>query len=132
MIEQSLSDSLLKIFDFKKVSFNEPSDSLEQECLFIKVEKSHSTIKDGLELAKVTGKLKLYCKMDKVPLGYFAKRIQLASPALTKPFFFYDLEENSGYQLDLTERSVSFIYFFSSQYAPPVGIINSLTIEVTE
>lgn len=132
MFEKSLSESLKNIFDVRDVSFNLPSSPHEQECLFIQVENSVNSFKAGRAIAKVTGKISLYANAEKLPFGYFSKKIESASKELTMPFFFFDFEENTLAYLNICERSLSFIYFFDSQYNPNIGQITSTTIQVSE
>lgn len=133
MFEKSLEDKLKRIFQFNKVSYDTPSDIKEQECLFVRIDKAIPSIKDKMELCKVMGKLQVFANSDKLPYGYFLKCISKAQPDDVRDFFFYDMEENVGYYRNLDERSVSFVYFFNSQFDPDVGSITSITFsEVTE
>lgn len=133
MFEKSLKESLTQIFCTKQVSFDAPSESAEQDVLFVAIDNSKPTIKDGVQLARVQGKLHMYSKNDKLTYGFFAKKIHEAKPSWTKPFYFFDLEENSNRYRDLCERSAGFVFFFNSQYDPDLGTINSITIQqVTE
>jgi hypothetical protein len=126
MFEKSLQSSLKKIFDLDKVTYDSPSESLEQECIFIQVESSRNSIVDGRQIAKVTGKIKVYAQSEKLPYGYFSKKINGADPQLTYGFYFYDFEENKLGTNNLCERSISFVYFFDSQFDPDVGTLNEL------
>ncbi len=126
MFESALSDKLMKIFDMKKVSFNLPSDMQEQETIFIEVDSSKNGIKDRLQVAKVTGKIRVFANQDKLPYGYFSKKIKEASNEDTKDMFFYNFEENAGTIQNITERNLGFIYFYTGQYDPSIGSITSL------
>lgn len=129
MFEKSLQSKLKKIFDMKKVTFDHVGQAHEQECIFIEVESCKSSIKDALQVALVKGKLRVFANNEKLPYGYFDKKLQAATSDDTKDLFFYDLEENSGYYGNLVERSMSFVYFFNSQYSPNLGSITSIDIE---
>lgn len=126
MFESALKEKLQRIFDLKKSTFDLPGDSLEQECLFIQVDGARSTIKDGRELCRVNGRLRVFANTDKLPYGYFAKRIAAAPLGHTADLFFYDIEENAGQIQNIAERSMSFVYFHSAQYNPPAGEIESV------
>ncbi len=128
MFEAALSEKLKTIFDLKKVSFNLPSDAQEQETLFIEVDKANCKIKDKLQIAKVTGKIRVFGNQDKLPYGYFVKKIEAAGE-LASDLFFYNIEENAGTFQNITERNMGFVYFYSGQYDPNVGQITSLEIE---
>lgn len=129
MFKKSLQDKLIKIFAIEKVSFDKSSKENEQGCLFVEVESCNSSIKDDLEVCRVRGKIKIYTTSDKLPYGFFNKRIQLSDTKHTKDIFFHDLEENSSYYGNLVERTMSFVYFFSGQHNPIVGRIKSIELE---
>lgn len=126
MFEASLSEKLKRIFDLKKATFNLPSESQEQETLFIEVSSAKNKIKDGRATAVVRGKIRVFCNQDKVPYGYFSKKIDSAAKVDIQDLFFYDIEENAGTFLNISERSMSFVYLFETQYDPALGEINEL------
>lgn len=132
MFEASLSNKLKKIFAFKKATFDLPGESQEQECIFIQVEKARNTVKDARVVGEVRGKINVFANSDKLPYGYFAKKIAAADNADTKDLFFYDFEENAGTIRNISERTLSFIYFYNEQYDPEVGEMTSINLEVTE
>lgn len=126
MFEKQLSDKLKRIFDLKKVSYASPSESQEQECLFVAIQNSKNQVKDGKFCGKVTGKITVFCNSEKLPYGYFSKHIVEAKPEDTKDLFFYEIEENNGTIGNISERTMSFIYLFEMQYNPNIGEITSL------
>ncbi len=128
MFEKTLADKFKKIFEFKKVTFDDPSDSKEQNCLFIDVEVPHNKILDGKVIARVTGKATVYAPANELPFGYFAKKIAKALGPDTKDLFFFDVEHNARLYENIVERSFSFVYFFSGQYDPSTGTITTLSI----
>ena len=121
-----MTAQLRRILDFNIVKFDKPSESHEQECVFVSVETSKNTIKDGVQIAKVTGKIHVYAPANKLPYGYFSKKINEADLADTAPYFFYDFEHNTDQYFDIDERIMSFVYFFNSQYNPALGTITSV------
>lgn len=127
MFKAELKDKIQRIFDLGKVTYDLPSSSKEQECAFIEIIKTSDSIQDGRVLSMVTGKLHVFANVEKLPFGYFSKKISASKHADTKAFFFYD-EENKGTYQNIVERDLSFIYFFDSQYDPDVGTINSITL----
>jgi hypothetical protein len=133
VFEAQLADRLKRIFDFKKVSYNhinpKPDDVNEQETLFITVQSSKNSIKEGVSYARVTAKVTVRANSDKLPYMYFSKKIQEADISDTKDFFFYDLESNDGTYDNITDRSFSFVFFFNSQYDPDIGTLNTLTFQ---
>lgn len=134
MFEKALEQNLRSIFGIKKITFDAPSESNEQDVLFIEISVSNNTIKDGEQIARVAGKLTMFSQNDKLPFGFFSKKIHEAKTSWTKPFFFHDMEENSNRYANICERRVGFVYFFNSQYDPDLGTMNSITLQtqVTE
>lgn len=132
MFEKKLTQQLTNIFGFDKVTFDRPGESQEQEAVFIEVETANCKIKDGKQIAKVTGKLHVFASLDKLPYGYFTKRIAEAKADDVKGLFFFNFEENRGTYRNITERSMSFLYLFDSQYDPAIGIINQVNLSLVE
>ena len=133
MFKEAMAASLKKIFDVDKVTFNLPSKEDEQEVIFVEVDSAINKIKDGRALSRVTGKLRMFASQDKLPFGYFSKKIDAADPAHVIKFYFYNFEENTGRFQNIVERTLGFVYFFDSQYDPALGTLNSIELsEVTE
>lgn len=129
MIEAKLQSLFEKIFDFKKTTFNAPSDSQEQECLFIEIDTVRTNVKDNTVESKVTGKASVYAPSDKLPVMYLAQKIRAANPSLTKDLFFYDFEQNFPMEVNIVKRGFGFVYLFSGQYDPHNDNIESIDIE---
>ena len=130
MFELALKQNLERIFDTKKVTFNAADpEALEQDTLFVDIERGSPRVKDGRVTAKVMGKAFIFAQNNKIPFGYFAKYIDKAPADLTAPFFFYDLEENLKVNINLVRRGFSFVYFFNGQYDPDLGNITSIDFE---
>lgn len=127
MFKQALGVTLKKIFDLDKVTFDTPSNANEQEVLFIEVESSKATIKDGAQIAMVTGRVRVFASLDKMPFGYFAKKIQ-EHPLDAKDLFFFEIEESAGTYRNISERTFGFVYFFNSQHNPALGTLDSVNI----
>lgn len=132
MFEKKLAEQLKRIFAFDKITFDRPGESQEQEAVFIEIETARCRIKDKRQIAKVAGKIHVFASLDKLPYGYFIKRISEASLTDTQGLFFYDFEENKGTFRNITERSMSFLYLFDSQYDPAIGIINQVNLSIAE
>lgn len=129
MFEKALQETFERIFDFKKVSYQAPGESREQECLFVEVELCRPHVYDGGTRARVEGKASIYVEGDKLPFGYFQKCID-AHKADAKKIFFFNIEENARLYQNIVQRGFSFVYFFDSQYDPALGSITSINIEV--
>lgn len=133
MFEETLKNQFGAIFGVKKIVYDSPGNEVaEQDCLFIEVENSWNTFKDGRSLAKVTGTVTMYGPNDKLKFGFFSKAIAKAKPTLTKNLFFFEFEENTKRFRNLVQRSFSFVYFFDSQYDPETGSITSVTFTTEE
>lgn len=132
MFEKSLKDKLIRIFDFDKVTYDKPGESQEQEATFIDVTLAMCRVIDARQIARVEGKITVFANSDKLPYGYFSKRIAEADPEDTKDLFFFDFEENKGTFRNIAERSVGFRYLFDSQYDPAIGTITSIDLTITE
>lgn len=132
MFEKQLEETFKRIFDIEKVSYDQPGESAEQNCLFIEIESSRNNPKDGRFVARITGNAVLIGPNDKLPFGFFSKKIDEADPADTKDLFFFDFEANTRRYRNLVQRGFSFVYFFDGQYDPDLGTITSVTITTTE
>jgi hypothetical protein len=130
VFEQDLKDRIQRIFKVKKVSFDEPGETQEQECIFLSIEDSKNSVSNGIFKAMVTGSAVLYSTSEKLPFGFMSKAIDSADPEDTKPFYFFDFEANTKIFRDKVQRGFSFVYFFNSQYDPEKGTITS--VEFTE
>ena len=129
MFETELEKKLMRIFELKKVSYDEPGPAREQDCLFLDIEESRNTIKDGQALAKVTGSGVFFATNDKIKFGFFSKAIQQADVSDTKDLFFESFETNTKLYRNIVQRSFSFVYFFKNQYDPELGTITSVELE---
>ena len=132
MFEKALIDKFKAIFGIEKITYDVPGDSREQNCLFIEIENSKNTFKDGKQLAMVTGNAVIFGPSGKIPFGFFSKAIINADPSLTKDLFFFDIEANTQRFRDIVQRGFSFTYFFNSQYDPAIGTITSVDLNVEE
>ncbi len=130
MFEKTLGEKLKSLFDLDKYTYSLPSDNQEQETIFIEVDSAKSHVKDKLFISRVTGKVRVFANSDKLPYGYFHKKLSEATATESGDIFFYDFEENAGTINNITERHMSFVYFYSSQYDPNVGEITSLDTEL--
>lgn len=132
MFEKQLESKFLKIFNCKKVTFDQPGQSQEQECLFVEIEIAKNIVKDGQVISKISGSASMFGNNDKLTFGYFSKRIAKSDPDDTKSLFFYDIESNTKRFQNIVQRGFSFIYFFNSQFDPETGSIDSVTFTTEE
>lgn len=129
MFEKTLASKLKKIFKVKKVTYDMPSESNEQECIFVNVIRSKNTIKDGKEIAKVEGVLTMFGNAEKLPFGFYSKAIYQADSEDTKDLFFYEMDGNVLEIQNIIQRTCAFVYFYSGQYDPDLGTITSVEIQ---
>jgi hypothetical protein len=133
MFDKTLHEKLERIFQFKKTTFDAPSDSFEQDTLFIEVEKSTTRISDSMAYAKVEGTLIVYAQKNKLPFGYFNKKIEKGKSEDVKDLFFFDIDidvaSSTARLQNIHERRTRFIYLFKEQYDPNKGAITSLNME---
>jgi hypothetical protein len=133
VFKKQLAETFQKIFKVKKVSFDQPDPiALEQETLWIDVEDVTPLMKDGEAGAEVRGTAQIVAPGDKLPFGFLAKAIEKAPYSLTKDLFFYDYETSTRRYQNLVGRGFSFVYFFSTQYDPEIGSIESVEITLEE
>lgn len=131
MFRAELAEKLSQIFGFKKTTYDAPSPgTFEQDTLFIEINEANSRVTEGKTFSKVTGAIVCFSQMEKLPFGFFNKKIQQASPTLTKSFFFFDIDLNPANSparvQNITERRSRFVYLYSGQYDPDHGELNGL------
>ena len=133
MFKKEMQEKLKAIFGVSKVTFDEPGDSFEQDCIFVEIEKCVSSTGEGLATSKVSGNIVMFSEHGKLPFGFFNKRIQQSDSVHTAPFFFFDMDvetQNSQARfVNVAERRVSFVYLYSGQYDPNQGEMTSVVIE---
>lgn len=132
MFEAELEQKFKDIFGVKKVTYDTPGESEEQNTLFVQIEEPKFTFSDKNVKALVNGRAVLTGRNDALPFGFFSKCIANASNALTKDLFFSDFETNTQRLQNIVQRGFSFTYFFNSQHDPAVGTITSVTTSVEE
>ncbi len=132
MFEKDLEAKFKSIFGVKKVTYDTPGESQEQETLFIQVEEPKFSFGDKTAKAMVTGNAVMFGRNDALTFGFFSKCIAKAPNALTKDLFFTDFETNTQRFRDIVQRGFSFTYFFNSQFDPAVGNMEGVDITIEE
>lgn len=132
MVRDDIEKKLKEIFLLDKVTFSEPG-SFEQDTLFIEVETCRERPSKGYTAGKITGNLVLFSQSDKVPLGFFAKRINKAKAETKAGFFFFEVDteilgSQSRFQ-NISERRCRFQYLYQDQYDPRETLIAGLDVE---
>lgn len=133
MFREDLENKLKNIFGIKKVSFAAPSDSYEQDTLFVAIDNCTSKAAKGSFIsARATGAITLYSQADKTPFCFFATRIERAPKDYKDSIFFFNIDENvdsSPARLqNIYERKCSFVFLWQKQYDPNQPKINSFEI----
>lgn len=130
MFKRILEQKLKNIFKIDKVSFAAPSDTNEQNILFVEIKTCPLKVTESVSTCRATGKLTLFSVSEKIPFGYFHKRIYNSYMDDVKDLFFYNIEENTNYAGagNLVERSAEFVFFYKEQFDPAHGVITTLTL----
>lgn len=121
MFTADLERRLKGIFDVKRVRFEAPSESREQDTLFVEIDESRTAVTAGRESARVSGTLTMFSQREKLPYGYFSKCIERSASDLTRPLIFSLAEANEETFQNLTTRSLGFTFLYSAQYDPNHG-----------
>lgn len=133
MFRKALESRLQVIFGFRKTTFEAPSDSFEQDTLFVEISDCKTRVMDARISAKVTGELVTYSRHDSHTYGALMKRLDKAPAQAKRDLFFYNVDrhiENSPASLvDIDERRTAFVFLFSAQHDPSLGAIISLELE---
>jgi hypothetical protein len=132
VFEKELKARLSRIFKLKKVTFDLPGENPEQECLFISVGQAIIRKKDAKATCRVTGRISVFGNSEKLTYGFMSMAIAEAESEDTRPFYFSEMEENSGRIVNIVERSAQFTYLFDSQYDPSIGTLNEVNLTYVE
>lgn len=131
-LEKQLEDDLKIIFGAKKITYEQPSDLKEQECIFIEMEEPKTSFRDKKIHIVVSGRGSMFGNSEKLTIGYFAKCIERMSKELSKRFHFRNVDANTKYFGNLVQRDFSFVYFFDDQYDPDTGTMTSIQLTLNE
>ncbi len=129
MFETSLKSKLVTIFGVPKATFDMVSESREHNCLFISVDRAITWQSFNKATAEVRGSIALYMDSNKLPFGFFMRRLKDADPADHKDLFFFNMDQNEKYFGNLVERSCEFVYFYNAEYNDDFGELTSVTFE---
>jgi len=131
-MEKELLSRLQKIFGFKKATFSMPSESFEQDTLFVFIENAFSRVTDKITYYKVNGSITIFTQDEKMPTGFMNKRIEMSDIELTKDLFFFNIDtyvENSQARVqNINERRASFVFMYKEQFNPEKGQLTELDI----
>ncbi len=139
MFKKDVERRLRSIFGFEKVTFSAPDKEVsEQYCLFVEIDsaKPRPYGKDRI-CCRVVGKLIAFSQDERLPYGFFAKRIEQANPDDKKSFIFeteMDVADSASRYQNIHERHVNFIFLYDAQYDPDRGELTeiNLSLEIGE
>ncbi len=130
MFRKELISKLEDIFQFKKTTFDAPSESFEQDTLFVEISDVVCRISNGKSYAKVDGAVIVYTENDKLPYGFFNRKVELADKDLTREFFFFDVDKNAANSparmQNISERRAKFVYLYSATTDLNLGQLTEL------
>ena len=133
MFKKKLKKDLQEIFGVKNVTFNEMSEDYEQEKLFVNCSTINPRISSDKMSCRVEGSITVFAQDNKLPFGFFSKKIELAKNEFKKDFFFFDIDldvaSSPARIQNIHERRVSFIYIYQDQFDPSKGELTSLNME---
>lgn len=133
MFRPELQKTLAAIFGVAKTTYDAPSDQFEQDVLFVDVTDCKSNAGQGKVTAKVTGTLTMFSQANRLPFGFFNKKISQAAFALTKSIFFFDIDVDVAASpariQNISERRTSFVFLYSAQFDPDQGSLTSLQFD---
>lgn len=133
MFEAELKEKLHRIFGMRKTTYDVPSESFEQDTLFIQVDQSINRPSEGMIFSKVVGELIVFSKTGAMPFGYMSKAIEKAKLEDKKNLFFYEVDRNiessPARMIDLVERRTSFQFLYKGQYDPRQGSLTELELK---
>lgn len=114
------------------MTFNAPSEKFEQDTGFIEINECKTRASEGVVRAQVTGSITIFTQDDKMPYGFFIKKISQANPETKKPIYFFDIDQNivssPAREQNKSERRTGFLFLYSAQYDPNQGELTSLDL----
>lgn len=133
MFRAKLETELKEIFGVAKVTFDFPGgETFEQDCFFIDTDEVQTSIGGGEARAVVRGTITTFSQKNKLPYGFFNKRLLQAKAELTQNFFFFDIDidvaTSPARLINISERRTRFVYLYKDQYDPKQGSITSLEL----
>jgi hypothetical protein len=139
MFKADLLSKFQRVFGVNKTTFDAPDYAApEQDSLFIEISdvKPRMSGKDGgRATCVVAGAAIIFSQSNRLPFGFFAKRVEQADIADTKNFIFereVDVANSPARVMNLHERRMGFTFLFDTQYDPDRGELTSVTFtEVT-
>jgi hypothetical protein len=131
LFKKELQRKLEQIFQLQKTTFDTPSDSFEQDTLFIQISNTKQRISDKQIHFRVSGNLTVYSRKSAFPFGFFNTKLdQVKDSALRKGFYLVNGDneiDSAASFVDVHERRTGFVFTYSAQYDPNQGQMTSLT-----
>ncbi len=137
MFKADLKARFDRIFDVDNTTFEAPqADTPEQDVLFIEIldcRPRMSAANGGRATAKVIGAVVMFSQANRMPFGFFSKRIEQADHADTKNLIFeheIDIPNSPARMQNIHERRLGFTFLYDSQYDPSRGELTSMTLSL--
>jgi hypothetical protein len=132
MFKADLENRLKTIFEMP-VKFEAPnygSEALEQDVVFVEVQKCRPRVQGDRILDKVMGQLVLFSRDDNVTFGFFTKAVERSTPAYRSGLSFFQMDtvlpESPARLQNLQETRSAFMFLYDSQYDPDKGELTSV------
>lgn len=128
MMEERIKSKLSSIFGMR-AKLEAVGEHQEQDVMFISLSRNRSTFKGSNISYRIEGDVTIYTQINKIPIGFFNKKIDLANADDKSSFFFFNIDENNQYSIqNLCEKKLSFIYIDQEQFDPSKGQITELNL----
>jgi len=128
MFKKNMKAKLERIFDVHKVTFDKPGSTKEQNILFVELSEPKMRVRKKTAVGKVSGVLRIFNPGTKMPFGWWQQQLHKCVAADQRDFHFHNFDKSEQVTGDIVERSCEFTYFFSEQFDPKSGLINSITL----
>jgi hypothetical protein len=133
LFKKELQRRFQEIFQMGKSTYNTVSEECpEQDVLFITIEDARCTSGGGKESAIVKGFITVFSQNERLPYGFFEKKILKADNTLTKDLHFHDMDQNAGQIMNLVGRRNHFTFLYQGIYDPNQGHITSIEFPIEE
>lgn len=121
-------EKLTRIFQMK-ATLDAPSESFEQEKIFVEIESWNTRVKGDFQTFRASGVFYVFAQNEKMQAGYFSNMIEAANADDCRPFHFSNIDSVGQFrENNLSERRVSFEYFDRISYDPNKGELNELEL----
>jgi hypothetical protein len=132
MFKKKLESQLKQIFEMP-VKFQAPvygDEAMEQDTIFVEVQKCRPRVQGLRILDKVEGHLVVFSRDDQFTFGLFSKAVERSTAEARKGLSFFEMDtvlpESPARVQNLQETRSKFLYLFEDQYDPDKGELTSV------